>query len=176
LQAALAVVAEVGLAGLSIDAVAARAGVGTGTVYVYFKGKDALVGALYDAVKSELVAHVLSDDGGPVRLGIERMCRAFLEWLRTRATEQSFLEQIEESPVYRERGRSAAAVAMRPLHAVLERGKAERLVKNIPSEVLIAFVVGAMRETSRSLAPLSGSQREERIAEITALCWGAIAL
>ena len=176
LAAALAVIAEVGLAGLSVDAVAARAGVGTGTVYVYFKGKDAVVEALYDAVKSRMVAGVMTEEGGPVRPALERMCRGYLEWLRTHAVELRFLEQIEESAEYRDRGRAAALIAMRPLHALLERGKAEQLVKPISTDVLIAFVAGAMEKTARELPWLSGARREERIQEIIVLCRSALSL
>ena len=40
LAATLDEVREVGLTGLSVEAVARRAGVATGTVYIYFKNKN----------------------------------------------------------------------------------------------------------------------------------------
>jgi AcrR family transcriptional regulator len=83
LQAALEVFGEQGLAGARIDDIAARAGVGKGTLYHYFPGKDALFRELVRHTVRELTVGVLPPDapGTPV----ERL-RAFMRgyWARLR--------------------------------------------------------------------------------------------
>lgn len=57
-RAAAAVLARAGYAGLSMAAVAAEAGVATGTVYSHFEGKTDLVGAVFRQVVDREVAAV----------------------------------------------------------------------------------------------------------------------
>ena len=56
--------------------------VATGTVYIYFKNKTALVEALYLQTKHEFASNVLRANGDlPVRAAFQRMCVAFLDYL-----------------------------------------------------------------------------------------------
>ena len=54
LRAALQVFAENGVNGVAVPQIAARAGVGTGTIYRYFPGKEALVNQLFREQKQAL--------------------------------------------------------------------------------------------------------------------------
>ncbi|HEX6748432.1 MAG TPA: TetR/AcrR family transcriptional regulator [Longimicrobium sp.] len=62
LQAALEVFAEQGLAGARIDEIAARAGVGKGTLYHYFSGKDELFRELVRHRVREATVGILPPD------------------------------------------------------------------------------------------------------------------
>ncbi|OFB37127.1 hypothetical protein BA059_20610 [Mycolicibacterium sp. (ex Dasyatis americana)] len=55
LRATLDVLADEGLAGYSIDAVATRAGIGRATAYSYFANKDAIIVELADALEVRLL-------------------------------------------------------------------------------------------------------------------------
>jgi AcrR family transcriptional regulator len=58
LQAARAVFAEQGFVGARIADIATRAGVATGTVYLYFESKEALVAALVDDLLARLAVEL----------------------------------------------------------------------------------------------------------------------
>src|SRR5215470_3493013 len=94
LRAALDEIQAVGLAGLSIEAVARRAGVATGTVYIYFKGKEALLEALYLQTKQAFADFVLRDDGLPLRAAFARMVKAFLDYVLEHNAEIVFMGQL----------------------------------------------------------------------------------
>src|SRR4029079_12446276 len=68
-DAALGLFAERGFHGTSVPDIAQRAGVGAGTIYRYFEGKEALVNALYQHHKGELAQSLLQrfDANGPPR-------------------------------------------------------------------------------------------------------------
>jgi AcrR family transcriptional regulator len=174
LAATLAEIGSVGLAGLSIDAVAKRAGVAAGTVYVYFKSKDALIEALYAKVKGEFADLVMRDDGLPVRLGVEKACRAYLDYCREHLDELVFLDEIELSPLWSERVKAAASAAMRPLVTLLDRGKAEHIVRHVDSALMLSFLGGALRSVGRRLAREPRALAEPQTKELIALCWSAI--
>jgi AcrR family transcriptional regulator len=65
--AAVAVLSEIGYAGCSVAAVAARAGVATGTVYKHFASKTDLVGEVFDQVVRGEVAAVAAASTVPDR-------------------------------------------------------------------------------------------------------------
>jgi AcrR family transcriptional regulator len=72
LDAAIALLSEQGYAGCSMAAVAARAGVATGTVYKHFAGKSELSVELFRTVVTREVAAVQAAANGPGDL-IERI-------------------------------------------------------------------------------------------------------
>lgn len=174
MAATLKEVEAVGLAGLSIEAVARRAKVATGTVYIYFKNKEALIDALYLATKRELAGLVFKDEGLPVRAAFQRMCVAFLDYLIERRAEMIFLAQVANSPYVTERTRAEAALGVRPLTDLLERGKRELLLKDLDTPFMIAFLQGTLRELATVVAAEPRAQRPRRFDQIATLCWDAL--
>ncbi|MBX3481955.1 TetR/AcrR family transcriptional regulator [Phenylobacterium sp.] len=174
LQATLDEVRDVGLAGLSVEAVARRAGVATGTVYVYFKGKDALLDQLYLRTKQKFATQVLRDDGGPIRAAFTRMTIAYVDYVIENAAELVFMSQMANSPYLTAETREQAAIGLRPLAALLERGKAEHLLKDIDTGWMATFLY----ETVKSMAPLARGLPPERYREfqetVATLCWDAL--
>jgi AcrR family transcriptional regulator len=174
LRATLDEVRDVGLAGLSIEAVARRAGVATGTVYVYFKGKEALVDALYLRTKQKFTTLVLRDDGGPLRTAFTRIIAAYLDYVVENAAEIVFMSQMVNSPYLSAETREAVALGVRPVMALLERGKAEHLLKDIDTGWMAAF----LGETVKAMAPLGAGLPPDRYRAfqetIATLCWDAL--
>lgn len=71
-QSAVAVLSEEGYQGLTIAAVATRAGVATGSVYTHFSGKSDLVVAVFREIVGREVAEV-NAAAGPGRSAAERI-------------------------------------------------------------------------------------------------------
>ncbi|SFR76391.1 transcriptional regulator, TetR family [Marinobacter daqiaonensis] len=63
LEAALEQFAELGVNGVAVPDIAARARVGTGTIYRYFQNKEALVNALYQEEKQRLERCLTGESG-----------------------------------------------------------------------------------------------------------------
>lgn len=80
---------ERGTTDVSMDEIAAEAGVARSTVYVYFANRDDLVGAcvesMYDRMK-ETIAEIVADDASPPE--------------RLRALILGVLERVDESPAF----------------------------------------------------------------------------
>jgi AcrR family transcriptional regulator len=175
LAATLREVDEVGLAGLSMEAVARRAGVATGTVYIYFKNKGALVDALYLATKTELSSLVFRDDGLPVRVAFSQMCIGFLEYLVEHRAEVVFMQQVRNSPYLTEATKAAASSGAAALTELLERGKRERLLKEeLDTPLMLAFLYGTLRELGGIVAATPRAKRAKRLEQIASLCWDAL--
>jgi AcrR family transcriptional regulator len=96
--AALDLLVEEGFAGMSMEGVAARAGVGKATIYRRWPAKEDLV---LDAVIRRCQEHVVSPDTGSVRTDLLEMLRASLRKfqidgriMRAFAAEQSFHAEL----------------------------------------------------------------------------------
>lgn len=174
LAAALKEVEAAGLAGFSMEAVARRANVATGTVYIYFKNKEALIEALYLAAKREFASVVFKDEGLPVRAAFQRMCIATLEYLTEHQAEVVFMTQVANSPYLTESTRAEVAVGVRTLTELLERGKRELLLKDLDTRFMIAFLQGTLRELAAVVASEPRAQRARRCEQIAVLCWDAL--
>lgn len=174
LDATLREVESVGLAGLSMEAVARRAGIATGTVYIYFKNKEALVEAAYLATKEAFATAVMRDEGLPVRVTFLKMCGAFIDYLIDHQAEIVFMTQVAASPFLTEQTRATAALGVRPLTDLLERGKREMLLKDIDTALMLAFLQGAVREVAPLVARAPKARRARLTEQISALCWDAL--
>lgn len=108
-QALRGLVAERGFHGASMSAIAALAGVATGTAYTHYGSKDEVVLATYLETKAQLGAAAtagLDPDAAPA----ERFCSIWLGSYRHLAANPEharFLLQVDSSP-YRTRAHEAA--------------------------------------------------------------------
>ena len=136
LAAAGRVLAADGLPGLNSTAVAAEAGVATGTFYTYFADKDAVLAALFarrlddisHAVAEALAGEALTAEG--LEPALRGAVRAVLDGYRAHATViRAALARIPDSPllraVYWERHQRASAEVGR----FLRRGAAAGVVR-----------------------------------------------
>lgn len=173
-------VAEHGLASLSIEAVAKRAGVATGTVYVYHKGKEALLDALYLATKKELASAIFEallvpeGAGLPVRLAFLKTCAAYVDYLMSHRAAVAFMHEMQRSPLVSEKTRAEARAVAAPLGELLERGKREALLKDLETPFMIAFLTGTVDELARYLETLPPKARRAQRDQIAQICWDAL--
>ena len=90
LEATLDLVGETGLAGLTVDAVAARAGVSKATIYRRWDSKEALVLAAWHECGAQLPA----PDTGSLRGDLEQLCGAIRDGIGTGVMEHVFPQML----------------------------------------------------------------------------------
>ncbi|HEX2685341.1 MAG TPA: TetR/AcrR family transcriptional regulator [Kofleriaceae bacterium] len=176
LAATISTVQELGIAGLSMEAVARRAGVATGTLYVYHPSKEALLDAAYLAVKSEVASEVFRDEALPVRPAFLKMAGAYLDYLVEHRAEVAFMEQVKHSTFLSDETRRTVEQSAKALYRLLERGKRELLLKPLDTALMIGFLQGTMRELSQVLGHMPAAGRAALRDQIAILCWDGLKL
>jgi AcrR family transcriptional regulator len=145
LDAALELFVERGFHGTAVPAVAARAGVGAGTIYRYFASKEALVNALYQRWKLELGARVLGEV--PADRPPREQFRALWAGLSRFASEHprafAFLELHHHASYLDEASRAVEGQLAQAAGAVFRAAQEQGAVKPGPPELLIALAYGA---------------------------------
>ncbi len=101
IDSVIAVVGEVGLETVSMAQILERAGVGAGTVYRYFDGKDALLLATYQRCERNQLAACTEgdtrDNSWPER--VEALAGRLLRFLVNNPEQASYIDQYAVSPV-----------------------------------------------------------------------------
>lgn len=152
LQATLDLVVEQGLAAFSFSKLFQRAGVGAGTVYNYFPGKDALLEALFTEVSSRLDEGVLKNWSPDASLPaqFDALLRGFALYALANPSEVSFIEACSRAPAVPRRLRERVTPAQKVTLRLLAEGQAAGLIRIMEPHLalaiasgLIAAVVGA---------------------------------
>ncbi len=99
-KAAICLISEVGIAGLTMAKLAKEAKLATGTVYIYFKSKEVLINKLFTKLQQEAAERFMQGMEKQSNFK-QQLCRVFLNYLNHRIKyhdESVFLEQYYRSP------------------------------------------------------------------------------
>ena len=165
-------VARNGFHGASMSAVAAEAGVGTGTAYVHYASKDELVLATYLEVKRELgeAAVVDVDPDAPAAQRFRQLWLGIVRHLRADPDRARFLLQVDSSPFARTAHQMAMAADGDLIMAVASAPDLAEQLDDLPLEVLYDLGMAPAVRLAASDLPLDAAALD-RLADA---CWRAI--
>ncbi len=153
LEAALELFVERGFHGTAVPSIAAKAGVGAGTVYRYFPSEEVLVNELYREWKQRMAAEVLAvfNLGLSTREEFHRLWREMVAFVEHHPTAYAFLELHHHASYLDEQSRAIETrlvdFAIRYIQQVQARGD---FVEGDPG-VLWSLVEGAFIGLIRSI-------------------------
>jgi AcrR family transcriptional regulator len=176
--AALEQLAEGGYASASVQAIAARAGIATGTVYRHFPSKSKLFAEVFrraSARELNVVAEVAAEDGRPAR---ERLAAAAEAFARRALAEPARAYALLAEPVDPavEAERLAFRRGYRDVFArTIEQGVATGELPPQDAQTVAAALVGALGEALVGpLSPGVHEGHEALIATLVQFCMNAI--
>jgi AcrR family transcriptional regulator len=145
--AALGLFAERGFHGTSVPDIAQRAGVGAGTIYRYFEGKEALVNALYQHHKQELGQALLADFDAtaPPRETFHHFWHRAVGFAQRSPQAFQFLEMHHHAPYLDQKSHDLEGQLLAMADTFIQAATARQIFKDVPSGVLLAIVWGAFR-------------------------------
>ncbi|MEP6872797.1 MAG: TetR/AcrR family transcriptional regulator [Burkholderiales bacterium] len=172
-KATFVLVEQTGLSGLTMAAIAREAGLATGTLYVYFKSKEELLVELYEQAKTVVAARLMErdDPASPFRSRFQRM---WMNWLDNRLAhyaEMVFVEQYYNSPWFTETSRNLSERLCKDWTDVIEAAKAQQILKDVPTVLLMNSFGGSVRETANLLRSGGLTRTEAHLAMAFGLCW-----
>lgn len=167
-----ALVAQHGLHGASMAAVAKLAGVATGTAYVHYSSKDELLYAAYLEVKRELgrAASGAVDPGGGPRERFEQLWQGVYDHLAADRDRARFLVQVDASPYAQAAHERGMAVDGDPLLAAATAPDLVALVLPLPPRVLYDLAIGPVVR----LVAAGPTLDPEHLRTLRRACWQAI--
>jgi AcrR family transcriptional regulator len=161
-----------GFHGASMSAVAAEAGVATGTAYVHYRSKDELVLATYLEVKRELAEAATAglDPNAPPHERFRQLWLAVHGHLAADPDRACFLVQVDSSPYARTAHEMALAVADDPLVAQAAAPDLAGLLAPLPLEIIYELgIAPAVRLVAGGV-----DLEDEGLRAVADACWRAV--
>ncbi|MBP6630085.1 MAG: TetR/AcrR family transcriptional regulator [Kofleriaceae bacterium] len=145
MAAALELFVERGFHGTAVPEVAARAGVGAGTIYRYFASKEALVNTLYQQLKLDLTGRLLRGFvvGGPARETFRGLWARMSEFVDDQPKAFAFLELHHHAAYLDDRSRAMEGRMHDLMTRFIEQAQARGELRRAPPCLLIGVVLGA---------------------------------
>lgn len=173
-NALCSLVARKGFHGASMSAVAAEAGVATGTAYVHYSSKDDLVFATYLEVKRAL-GEAAVGGGGASASPEERfvgMWSAIYRHLTANPDHARFLVQVDSSPYAQVAHQKALEVAGDPLVAAAAAPDMAKRLAPFPLLVLYELGFGPAVRMAASGVDLADAD----VQGVAKACWKAVSI
>lgn len=141
MRAAMEIVARDGFAAATTAAIAREAGVAEGTLYRHHRSKDALLIAVYRALKAEVFEHVIAanQDNDTVRDRYEHLWRGVWETYQADPVAFAFAQRFGESPLSQQEGGSAHEAIVSYVAQMIADGQASGVIRPLPSDILMTF-------------------------------------
>lgn len=175
-KATLVLVKQHGLTGLTMAAIGKEAGIGMGTLYTYFASKEALINALFTALKARHTERIFAELD-PQEAYWLSFRKVFLNYLKNRIEhheEHFFVEQAHGSHFLDPEARALGDAAYTALFALLDQGKAQHLIKPIPNPLLAAQLVGASNEFANLVIDGHAELDQTFVDAAFTLCWDSV--
>jgi AcrR family transcriptional regulator len=182
LEAALDLIAANGFHGAPTSAIAARAGVGVGSIYRYFKDKEELIHEVFNGLTEKTEAEILKgyDSNAPFREQYFCLCGNFFRYIYEHPKLFAFAEQYFNSPYGIQRKRSligkeaAGEKGGHPLGAFFVRARKEQVIKDLPQQVIGALTIGPIMFMMRDIHNELLVYSEDLVRQVVETTWEAI--
>jgi AcrR family transcriptional regulator len=176
LNAALDLFAERGFHGTSVADIADKSKVGAGTIYRYFRDKEALVNSLYRYWKEELMSVVLTD------LPADLTARQIFHLLWSRMTlfaknhrsALMFLEAHHHADYLDQASRELSSRTLEKFHDLFQSSQRHGQIRFAPPALLVAIVFGAFMGVEKAFINGLVERTSENETQAEEVCWEAI--
>lgn len=176
-RASLDLIRKEGIAGVTMSKLAARAGLATGTLYIYFSSKEELLRKLYEKLNRESAARFMKgyEPGQPFIEGLKRVWMNYLQHRIAYHDESFFLEQYYRSPYISGDELQMAESMKLPVHQMIRRGKQEKQIRgDADDEMLFLSMLGFIRELADEHVAGIYVLDDARIEKAFQISWEAI--
>jgi AcrR family transcriptional regulator len=172
-QAMLDLVKEQGLAGITMAAVAKKAGLATGTVYIYFRNKEELINQLFTLCRESSAACYFSnyDPAQPFEQCFQNVWMNILRYRIKYFGRAVFMDQCYHSPFLSESTLEMNRQMVKPLFGLIKRGKREKKLKAMDTYLMLTFMIGCIHEGVRNAHYNNTPLTKTAIEQMYTLCW-----
>lgn len=131
LNAAVALIAEDGIAGLSMSKLTKASGVPHASIYTYFDSKDELLRQVYAYTIKKMCCYVMDgfDDSLSVQDCLWEYCLRFVDYMETHTDAYLVYEQFMSSPLSKQLQLENVTDAFSPMYGFVEKAQKEGLIK-----------------------------------------------
>lgn len=146
LNSVLKLVKRDGFYHLNMKNIAEEAGVAAGTIYLYFKGKEDIINALYKMILTNFNEAVLKsyNESRSLKDNFYAMLNSAIQFYLNKKDQFSFIEQYTYAPFLFKENQDENFMLLLPIYKMMKTGKKQKAIKNLPDAVLLSLIHGPM--------------------------------
>ncbi|HWQ77924.1 MAG TPA: TetR/AcrR family transcriptional regulator [Anaerovoracaceae bacterium] len=176
LEATLELIAGQGFHGTPMSQIAQKANIGVGTIYRYFSGKEELINELYLFIKKRMTDEIMKNchRDKPVQENFREVLKEVICYMAAHPAELSFHEQYSNSPLITQVTKEQGVQIMGPVAGLFERARSEGLIKELPDDILLTMVMGAVFSLAKLYISAGIDIQNDALAAETDAVWDMI--
>ena len=169
---------EIGFVASSVSKIAKRANVSPATLYIYYKNKEDLLISTYVEIKKKLSTAMLKnfDESKPFRDILFKVWLNSFEFIKKNRSLYQYSEQFSNSPFTDLVNHDDLEEHFEPLFKVLQKGIDQKVIKDVPFEILTAFIFYPVMNLSNPKLCRNLNFNKEIVEKAFTLAWDAIKL
>ena len=178
IQATVQLINETGFAASSVAKIAKKAGVSPATIYIYYENKEDLLVSTYVDIKRKISQALLEDfdEKRPIRDIFHRIWANIFTYISKHPDYFRFSEQFANSPYEELVDKQATQAYFEPILAALRRGIEQLIIKDVPFEMLTAFIFYPATNLAKAGLCIDFKGSREEIDTAFTMAWNAIKL
>ena len=178
IQATVKLVNKIGFVSSSVAKIAQEADVSPATIYIYYKNKEDLLVSTYISIKQKLSEALLKnfDSSKPFRDILRTVWLNGFAYVAQNREYFQFAEQFSNSPFSDLVDHATIEKHFEPMLKVLQKGIEQKVIKNVPHDMLAAFIFYPMIILSNPKLCKAIELTNENIDQAFTLAWDAIKL
>ena len=175
-NATLELVLETGYTAMKMADVAEKAGMATGTMYIYFKNKEELVNQLYIKLKTEKISEMMRgyNTADSFFVSFRKLWHGYFKSCISKPHRMIFLEQYLRSPYLSAATKKKAEDMLKPLEQFLEAGQKQQIIKDYPPQVMINHMVGAVNEIVKYYFDNNKKPSKQVVENCFSMAWNSV--
>ncbi|PKL88888.1 MAG: hypothetical protein CVV23_08090 [Ignavibacteriae bacterium HGW-Ignavibacteriae-2] len=178
IQATVKLVNEIGFVSSSVSKIAKEANVSPATIYIYYKNKEDLLVSTYVEIKQKLSVALLKnfDSSKPFMDIFNTFWHNGFDYISKNRKYYQYTEQFSNSPYSELVDHIKVEKHFEPMLKVLQRGIDQKVIKDVPYDMLAAFIFYPMMILSNSKLCKTIELTSDNIDQAFLLAWDAIKL
>ena len=142
INATVKLVNQIGFVSSSVSKIAKEANVSPATIYIYYKNKEELLVSTYVEIKKTLGRELLKniDEAKPFRDILFNLWMNGFDFITQNRELFQYTEQFASSPYSDLVDSREYDVYFEPIYRVLKKGTEQKIIKDVPFEMLAAFI------------------------------------
>lgn len=178
ISATINLVNEIGFAASSVAKIAKRAGVSPATLYIYYENKEDLLVSTYIQIKTCMANSIMTqfDPSRPIRDELMQAGENLYHYISENPSLFFFTEQFANSPFSDLVDKQQLEAAFQPLFQLLQSGIDQKLIKNVPFELLLAHLYYPIYNLVNPRISPDFKASRENIKSSLIMAWDAIKL
>ncbi|MDW3209888.1 MAG: TetR/AcrR family transcriptional regulator [Reichenbachiella sp.] len=176
MRSAIKLFCSLGFQNTSTTKITKDAGVGTGTLFLYFKSKDELVNALYADVKREIMEfhHVFADQSYPFKQQLNLFWQHIVTWGVQNPVRFKFMMQFKNSPYISQLTVQELQEENQFVEKVMNQAIKDGILIDQPFEFLISIFTCQFSAIIQYLSTQEANEHERMIQISFDVLWNGI--